>query len=93
MPRQDFQTTLRTGNLQITVRREGVAPTIHRTCIRLEPEYWDAFKKIAQIKRMTIHELASVISATRSPRGSFTSAVRVYIVNFLRHAADMKDAA
>lgn len=93
MPRQDFQTTLRTGNLQITVRRDGAAPTIHRTCIRLEPEYWDAFKEIAHIKRMTIHELASIINATRSKRGSFTSAVRVYILNHWRHAADMKDAA
>lgn len=58
-----------------------------RTSIKLESELWDAFFDIAAAEGVSIHDLASGIADNKSDLASLTSAVRVFIVLYLRHTA------
>ena len=58
-----------------------------RTSVRLEPVLWDALRDIARRREMTIHELATEI-ATHRTAGNLTAAIRVYIVEYYRAAAN-----
>jgi predicted DNA-binding ribbon-helix-helix protein len=57
----------------------------HRTSMRLEPMMWDALDDVADRLGVTIHELATIIEHERTA-SSLSAAVRMYIVNFYRHA-------
>ncbi|MBY6047466.1 ribbon-helix-helix domain-containing protein [Vannielia litorea] len=54
----------------------------HRTSVSLEPEFWAAFRAIADYKGMTINALAAEIDADRGIERGLASAIRVYV---LRH--------
>ncbi|MBY6152599.1 ribbon-helix-helix domain-containing protein [Vannielia litorea] len=54
----------------------------HRTSVSLEPEFWAAFRAIADGKGMTINALAAEIDADRGIERGLASAIRVYV---LRH--------
>jgi predicted DNA-binding ribbon-helix-helix protein len=54
-----------------------------RTSIRLEPTLWDALATIAQEQGKTINQVCSQIADSAPKTCSFTSAVRVYIINNL----------
>ncbi|MGR3794592.1 ribbon-helix-helix domain-containing protein [Vannielia sp. SX4] len=54
----------------------------HRTSVSLEPEFWAAFRAIAEDKGMTINALAAEIDADRGIERGLASAIRVYV---LRH--------
>jgi predicted DNA-binding ribbon-helix-helix protein len=58
----------------------------HRTSVRLEPVMWEALCDIARQRRLSVHDLVTVIDRQRSA-SSLTAAIRVYIVNFYRAAA------
>ncbi|MEO1329580.1 MAG: ribbon-helix-helix domain-containing protein [Pseudomonadota bacterium] len=53
-----------------------------RTSVRLEPQLWRALETIAEIERVDINEICSRVEETRGPDGGFTSALRVYIVEY-----------
>lgn len=59
----------------------------NRSSMRLEPELWDALHDIAVREGCNIHSLIRRIDGDRSAGGR-TSAVRVFIVNYFRAAAE-----
>lgn len=59
-----------------------------RTSMRLEPELWDALEEICQRERVSMAELVRRIEQTGHPGGR-TSAVRVHVLGYFRHAAQL----
>jgi predicted DNA-binding ribbon-helix-helix protein len=58
----------------------------HRTSVRLEPLMWEALREIARKRDVTLNDLVTEIAGRREA-SSLTAAIRVYIVDFYRHAA------
>jgi predicted DNA-binding ribbon-helix-helix protein len=56
--------------------------------MRLEPQLWDALEEICQRERMTLADLVRRIEQDGHPGGR-TSAVRVHVLGYFRHAARM----
>jgi predicted DNA-binding ribbon-helix-helix protein len=58
-----------------------------RTSMRLEPELWDALKEICRRERQDLNQLVRYIESL-GHRGGRTSAVRVYVLQYFRAAAN-----
>ncbi|CAN0531622.1 unnamed protein product [Laminaria digitata] len=58
-----------------------------RTSVRLEPDLWEALRDIAARENRSMHEICSDIDRTRDGT-RLTSAMRIYIVNYFRSAAN-----
>ncbi len=58
-----------------------------RTSMRLEPELWDALAEIARREGQDINRLVRQIEAV-GHSGGRTSAVRVYVLEYFRAAAN-----
>ena len=52
----------------------------HRTSISLEPEFWDAFRRIAAARDKTLNGLVIEIDEARGDVG-LASAIRVFVLN------------
>jgi predicted DNA-binding ribbon-helix-helix protein len=52
----------------------------HRTSVTLEPEFWEAFRSLAEAGGDSINALASRIDAERDPEVSLSSAIRVHVL-------------
>ena len=59
--------------------KRSVTVAGHRTSLSLEPEFWDALKRIAQGDSRTVSGLIGEIDAARGRR-NLSSAVRVFIL-------------
>ncbi|WP_435231793.1 ribbon-helix-helix domain-containing protein [Pseudopelagicola sp. nBUS_20] len=60
----------------------------HRTSVSLEDEFWGAFRDIASQKKLAINVLAAQIDAERNIKTGLATAIRVYILNHYRNAAE-----
>lgn len=58
-----------------------------RTSVRLEPDLWAALRDIAEREDRSLHEICSDIDKTKGDT-RLTSAMRIYIVNYFRSAAN-----
>ena len=58
----------------------------HRTSVSLEPEFWDAFRAIADERRTPLNALAADIDAGRRGNEGLASAIRVFVLNHYRAA-------
>jgi predicted DNA-binding ribbon-helix-helix protein len=58
-----------------------------RTSVRLEPTMWEALTEIARRRGQSVHQLVTEIDRDRIA-SSLTAAIRVYIVDYYRAAAD-----
>ncbi|WP_221930974.1 ribbon-helix-helix domain-containing protein [Telmatospirillum sp. J64-1] len=58
-----------------------------RTSVRLEPEMWDALHAIARREAMSIHAIATLVDAGKSPGSTLTAELRVFVMNYYRAAA------
>jgi predicted DNA-binding ribbon-helix-helix protein len=58
-----------------------------RTSVRLEPEMWQALYEVAAMEGLTIHDICARVDDTRSPKGTFSSALRVYLLRWYRRVA------
>lgn len=56
----------------------------HRTSVSLEPEFWQAFRDIADAERKPINQLAAEIDAERGPDLGLASAIRLYVLRHYR---------
>jgi len=56
-----------------------------RTSMRLEPELWDALSEICEREAQDMSTLVRHVEAT-GHAGGRTSAIRVFIINYFRHA-------
>ena len=63
----------------------------HRTSLRLEQVIWDAVDDICRREDLTVHQLFTLID-NRRQGNSRTSAVRSFVVGYLRALAPMKGA-
>jgi len=59
--------------------KRSVTVAGHRTSLSLEPEFWEALKRIAQQEARTVSGLIGEIDAARGRR-NLSSAVRVFIL-------------
>ena len=55
----------------------------HRTSVSLEPEFWDEFRRQADLQAKTLNQLAAQIDEARGDVG-LASAIRVYILRALQ---------
>jgi predicted DNA-binding ribbon-helix-helix protein len=58
----------------------------HRTSVSLEPEFWAAFRRLAERRGRGINELAAEIDAARGDRG-LASAIRVHVLQAVQEEA------
>jgi predicted DNA-binding ribbon-helix-helix protein len=58
-----------------------------RTSMRLEPELWDALHEICRRERQDLNKLVQHIESL-GRRGGRTSAVRVFVLQYFRAAAN-----
>ena len=61
----------------------------HRTSVRLEPEMWSSLELILKRERITLARLCTLIDRQRR-QSSLTAAIRVYISNYFRTAAELE---
>ena len=59
----------------------------HRTSVRLEPDMWSGLREICRREHLTLHDVATVVSARKSPNTSLTAAIRVFVMAYFRMAA------
>jgi predicted DNA-binding ribbon-helix-helix protein len=59
----------------------------HRTSVSLEPEFWDAFRTIAEARNIPLNRLAAEIDDARKDDAGLASAIRVFVLNHYRDAA------
>jgi len=55
----------------------------HRTSVSLEPEFWEAFRALAQARAAGLNEFAAEIDAARGDQG-LASAIRVAVLRDLQ---------
>lgn len=56
----------------------------HRTSVSLEPEFWSAFKTVAQAEALPLNELAARIDAARGTDCGLASAIRLVVLRWHR---------
>jgi predicted DNA-binding ribbon-helix-helix protein len=59
----------------------------NRTSIRLEPAMWTAFKDLCKRERLTMHRICTLVAQTKQIESSLTAALRVFVMEYFRHAA------
>lgn len=64
------------------LRTRNVSTRNRRTSVRLEPELWEAFERIARKRGKSIHQICGRLDDARGETG-LTSAIRVFIVTEL----------
>ncbi|MGR0185418.1 ribbon-helix-helix domain-containing protein [Azospirillum aestuarii] len=66
-----------------------------RTSMRLEPAFWDALEEIAQREALTVSRLCTLLAERLDAQDvdSLSSAVRVYVMEYFRAAAPMREEA
>jgi len=68
---------------QAVNKKRSVVVAGHRTSVSLEPIFWDQLRTIAQQRRLSVNELVTLIDQQRN--GSLSSAIRVFVLESLRH--------
>lgn len=63
----------------------------HRTSVSLEPEFWEAFRRMAQEKGCPINALAAEIDEKRGLERGLASAIRVAVLHWISSAPDAGD--
>jgi predicted DNA-binding ribbon-helix-helix protein len=61
----------------------------HRTSVSLEPEFWQAFRDIAQETGQPLNALAAQIDAQRPPDQGLASAIRVFVLQHFQAAKNL----
>ncbi|HMA16599.1 MAG TPA: ribbon-helix-helix domain-containing protein [Kiloniellaceae bacterium] len=69
------------------VRKRSVKLAGHSTSLSLEGVFWDALKEVAAARGLSLNVLIEEIDRERG--SNLSSAVRVYLLNHYRAAADL----
>ncbi|AIB11806.1 hypothetical protein ABAZ39_07300 [Azospirillum argentinense] len=66
-----------------------------RTSMRLEPAFWDALAEIAQREGLTVSKLCTRLASQLEAQDvdSFSSVVRVYVMEYFRAATPRPEAS
>ncbi len=60
----------------------------HRTSVSLEPDFWRAFREIAEAEGKGINALAAEIDADRGGDTGLATALRLYVLRYFRARAE-----
>jgi predicted DNA-binding ribbon-helix-helix protein len=60
------------------IRKRSVVLAGHRTSISLEPEFWEALRRLAERSGVSLNRLVAEIDERRS--GNLSSALRLYVL-------------
>ena len=52
----------------------------HRTSVSLEPEFWRAFRRIAEARGLPLAALAAEIDDSRDPETGLATAIRLFVL-------------
>ena len=52
----------------------------HRTSVSLEAAFWDEFRRLAEVRGVSVNALASELDAGRAPPASLASAIRLFVL-------------
>ena len=74
-----------TGDL----RKRSVEIAGHRTSVSLEEEFWDALRRLAAARGVSMNRLIAEIDEQRS--GNLSSAIRVFVLRSLQPEAERSD--
>ena len=69
--------------------KRSIFPAGRKTSVSLEDEFWNAMKKIASERYMTLSELVGDIDAQRQ-HGNLSSTLRVFVLEYYRGKAAEK---
>ncbi|PWR02943.1 aryl-sulfate sulfotransferase [Meridianimarinicoccus roseus] len=70
-------------------RKRSLTLKGHQTSVSLEDPFWIAFRDIAQERGLAVNALAAQIDAERGLDCGLASAIRVFVLNHYRMAADV----
>lgn len=65
------------------MKKLSVSLSGHQTSITLEPEFIDTLKRIAIIRGTSIASIVCEIDNNRAPNTNLSSAIRVWILNWV----------
>ena len=65
------------------LKKSVVIANRHQTSISIESEFWDELLNIAKIKKLPINQLVTEIDKEKSVE-NLSSAIRLYVLNFLK---------
>jgi predicted DNA-binding ribbon-helix-helix protein len=68
-----------------TLSKHSVVIAGHRTSVSLEPEFWEALKKMASARGQSLNALVAEIDRERA--GNLSSALRLAALDFFRARA------
>ncbi len=63
------------------LRKHSVSIQGHQTSFSLEDEFWEAFQKIAEERKIAVARLVREIDQQREPTRNLSSAIRVFVLN------------
>jgi len=70
------------------IRKRSVSIRGHRTSFSLEQPFFDEIANIATTRGMALAALVAEIDATRPRTTNLSSALRIYVLNWLKQPAD-----
>ena len=56
----------------------------HRTSVSLEAPFWDEFRRLAELRGLSINALAAELDTARDPPASLASAIRLYVLREIK---------
>lgn len=65
-----------------TLRKRSVRLAGHKTSVSLEEAFWEELRSIAQARNLSLNALIGEIDQSRS--GNLSSAIRLYVLDWLR---------
>lgn len=64
------------------LKKRSIVIAGHATSVSLEPQFWDALKDIAEMRGLSLNQLAAEIDLGR--QGNLSSAIRVFVLEYLQ---------
>ena len=58
----------------------------HRTSVSLEPEFWEAFREIAEARGVALNQMAAEIDDARAGDEGLATAIRLHVLRHYRAA-------
>ena len=69
------------------VSKRPVVIGARKTSVSVEAPFWEALKEIAAARKLTLHELVTLINRDRQ-HANLSSAIRLYVLDHYRRLAD-----
>lgn len=67
------------------IRKHSISLHGHRTSFSLEEAFWQEIRTIADHRQMAIASLIAEIDSNRRPDCNLSSALRLYVLDWLKH--------